>query len=214
MESTKIILDDGSQIDVKGIFYIFNSRYYFIYTLGEKVDDDYVQLYVSQVCKEITNTPNGPVDTGYMLGIETTDTDDWSKVQESITKIVDEKKNSKTDTSIQYLPISMLVNLKIVSKNKFKLMTSLFKEIFNIDIANENSAIPNQNSVQELYTDSNGQMPYQDQAEQTQSNNANEDNDVIIDYRAKFFEEQDKNKMLENQVKELQQKLSTIKDIL
>lgn len=39
-------------------------------------------------------------------------------------------------------------------------------------------------------------------------------NDVIIDYKAKFFEEQEKNKELETQIKELNEKLSNIKSIL
>ena len=51
MENAKIILENGLEIDVNGIFYIFNSKYYFMYTHGEFVDNDYVQLYIVQVCK-------------------------------------------------------------------------------------------------------------------------------------------------------------------
>ena len=40
------------------------------------------------------------------------------------------------------------------------------------------------------------------------------DSDVIIDYRAKFFEEQEKNGELENQIKVLQEKINNIKTII
>ena len=33
MENVKIILENGTQTDVLGVFYVFNSKYYFIYTI-------------------------------------------------------------------------------------------------------------------------------------------------------------------------------------
>ena len=39
-------------------------------------------------------------------------------------------------------------------------------------------------------------------------------NNVIIDYRAKFFEEQDKNRKLQDRISELEAKLSNIKTII
>ena len=113
MDNTKIILNNGTAVNVNGIFYVFNSKYYFIYTTGELDENEYVKLYLVQVCKEVQNTPNGPVDTGYMLGLEITDSTEWKNVQSSITKIVDDKKNGTVSNEIQYLPINMLVNLKI-----------------------------------------------------------------------------------------------------
>ena len=102
-----------------------------MYTKEEIVDDNYVQLYVVKVCKEIQNTQNGPIDTGYMLGIEISDSEEWSEVQKSITKIVNSKKSGIQDKEIQYLPINMLVNLKIINNNKFKLMKELVENYFN-----------------------------------------------------------------------------------
>ena len=85
--------------------------------LAKELDEKgYVQLYVVQVCKEIQNTPTGPLDTGYMLGMEISNPDEWANVQKSITKIVEDKKNNTQSSEIQYLPINMLVNLKIISK--------------------------------------------------------------------------------------------------
>ena len=134
MENTKIFIDNGSEANVNGIFYVFNSKYYFIYTMSELDETDYVRLYVVQVCKEIQNTPTGPIDTGYMLGMEISNPEEWSRVQESITKIVEDKKNNTTNSDIQYLPMSMLTNLKIISKNKFKLMKNIVQDNFKVSI--------------------------------------------------------------------------------
>lgn len=212
MENTKIILENGLESNVNGIFYVFNSKYYFLYTLGEQVDNDYIQLYVVQVCKEVKSTPTGPVETGYMIGMETANKDEWATVQTSITKIVDDRKNGTNSGEIQYLPISMLTNLKIVSKNKLKLMQHLLRDAFNFNLpstthTNIENLIPNQNN--------NSTVPVEPLPISNPVDPVNQvENDVIIDYRTKFFEEQDKNKELEEQIKNLQDKLNSVKSIL
>lgn len=207
MNNASILLENGTQAYVNGIFYVFNSRYYFMYTQGELVDSDYVQLYVVQVCKEVQTTPNGPVDTGYMLGVEISDLAEWNKVQSSITKIVEEKKNGTVNNEIQYLPINMLVNLKIVSKNKFKLMRHLLEQDFKVTIQPSvtSQVVVSQSDVSSVST--------ADPSVDKSVSNADDEN-VIIDYRAKYFEEQDKNSELENQIKDLQDKLNAVKNIL
>lgn len=242
MENVKITLENGTQIDVLGIFYVFNSKYYFIYTLKELDENDYVKLYVVQVCKEIQNTPTGPIDTGNMLGMEISNPEEWGKVQQSITKIVEDKKNNTQSSEIQYLPMNMLVNLKIISKNKFKLMKQIVEENFKVNIisnvAENNNAnetiniqpidpmqitIPNQISTPTLANESsnnNTGVPLQNLSvnENTATpdinNNLGSNGDVIIDYRAKLFEEQEKNSVLEEQIKLLNEKLDSIKQIL
>ena len=202
MENVSIILENGISQVVSGLFYIYNSKYYFMYTNGELVDSDYVQLYVVQVCKEVQKTINGSIDTGYMIGIETSDAEEWSKLQQSITKIVEDKKNGTISEDIKYLPISMLLNLKIISKNKFKLMKHIVEENFKIS-----SKIDGTVEIQPI------EPVVLDQ--QIQSNDITSVNsDVIIDYRTKFFEEQEKNKELQEQIKNLQSKLDSIKSIL
>ena len=218
----------------------FNSKYYFIYTTGEITDNDYVKLYIVQVCKEIKNTPTGPIDTGYMLGLEISDTEEWKKVQESITKIVEDKKNGTQDASLQYLPMNMLVNLKIVSKNKFKLMKHIIENDFKVILGSQtiNNGEDFNNSLE------NGTMVETDTANYVVENNVkvetnfsndkeesailsnqyfqdteNVDNhentdEVIIDYRSRFFEEQQKNQELQEQIRILNEKLSNIKDII
>lgn len=200
MENTKIISDNGAVIDVNGIFYIFNSKYYFIYTKGELEENGYVKLYLVQVCKEVQNTQSGPVETGYMLGMEINDQAEWQKVQSSITTIVEDKKNGTQSATIQYLPINMLVNLKVVSNNKFKLLRHIVEDNFKIVLPNNEQATSN-NAVYDITA--------------AQTNASEElDSDVIIDYRAKFFEEQEKNGELENQIKVLQEKINNIKTII
>ena len=51
MENIKIFID-GIQKDVYGLFYVFDSKYYFIYTEKEVDENGYVILYMSQVGKE------------------------------------------------------------------------------------------------------------------------------------------------------------------
>ena len=216
MEDAKITLENGSQSEVKGIFYIYNSKYYFIYTQGENVDSDYVQLYMVQVCKEIQNTLQGPIDTGYMLGIQTADQDEWSKVQTCVTKIIDSKKNGIAAPEIQYLPINMLVNLKIISKNKFKLLSHTLKEAFNIDFTENINNLDN-NPNQELAATNSSNIIGAAQSIPQSSlppTNVQQVEDIIIDYRAKYFEEQDKNKELEERIKMLEDKIDSIKSII
>lgn len=204
MENAKIFLDNGTEANVNGIFYVFNSKYYFIYTMSELDENDYVRLYVVQVCKEIQNTPTGPIDTGYMLGMEINNSEEWARVQESITKIVEDKKNNTTNGDIQYLPISMLTDLKIISKNKFKLMKNIVQDNFKVEIQ----------SVKEL---NDSTIPLDKLTTIPTSGNAPlsiNDGGVIIDYRSRFFEEQERNQELEEQLKILNGKLEQIKNII
>lgn len=235
MENVKIILDNGAETNVNGIFYVFNSKYYFIYTSGELDETGYVKLYVVQVCKEVQKTPTGPVDTGYMLGMEIKDSDEWSKVQTSITKIVEDKKNRTQSPEIQYLPMNMLVNLKIVSKNKFKLVKEIVENNFKITITpqalpavnnvvnsvldlNLDSNVPlNQSSIEEikpLETLNNNVLPATNLETINNVIETENKSEVIIDYRARFFEEQEKNQQLEEQIRILNEKLENIKNII
>lgn len=248
MENVKITLETGIQIDVLGVFYVFNSKYYFIFTEKELDENDYVKLYVVQVCKEIQNTPTGPIDTGNMLGMEISNSEEWSKVQQSITKIVEDKKNKTQSSEIQYLPMNMLVNLKIISKNKFKLIRQIIEENFKVNIIsnqvdNSNVITSSNNAPSEVVNiqpiepvqlvmpiettistlsnetiTNNNVVPIQDlQVSENLSlvnNNIENNGDVIIDYRAKLFEEQEKNSKLEEQIKLLNEKLDSIKQIL
>ena len=246
MESVKIILDTGQEIEVYGIFYIFNSKYYFMYTAKEFDGGEYVKLYVVQVCKEVKSTPSGSVDTGYMLGMEISDAEEWKNIQQSITKIVEDKKNGTQSPEVQYLPMSMLAKLKVVSKNKFKLMKNIVQDNFKVDLS-ENVVIENliQPVVQEaepIATETPVESiiqevvpitpvtpvepvvqevsPVETNAEESNNNKTSifteqdDDNDVIIDYRTRFFEEQEKNEQLTQEINQLKEKLENIKNIL
>ena len=114
-----------------------------MYTTIEIDSNDYVVLHLVQVGKELKNTPEGPVDTGYMVGVEISDPDEWKLVQGSITKVVADKKNNTQSPDIQYLPISMLSTLKIVSKKTFRLMKNIMENDFNLDIDKESKVEQN-----------------------------------------------------------------------
>lgn len=217
MENLRVILENGIETEVNGIFYVFNSKYYFIYTTGETEDNEYVRLYVVQVCKEIKNTPNGPIDTGYMIGMEISNPEEWRNVQSSITKIVEDKKNGTKSTEIQYLPINMLVNLKIISKNKFKLMKDIVENNFKVvlpqqenlnNITNTTMSEINIEPKETIVDNSNDQVNLNNIVSEEPKG------EVIIDYRARFFEEQEKVQELEEKIKELTEKLENIKSII
>jgi len=260
VDKVKIILENGSEVEVYSIFYLYNSKYYFMYTTKEIDSNGYVVLYLVQVGKELKNTPEGPVDTGYMVGVEISDPDEWKLVQESITKIVDDKKNNIQSPGIQYLPISMLSTLKIVSKKTFRLMRNIIENDFNLNIdidpkveqnfSNENIytlnntqqqidnlvSVPLASIGQQNMTIENGVSDHNesdnfsdgmmystnetavkiDNSENTSMSSMNNptQNDVIIDYRSSFFEEQEKNKQLQLEIEELKQKLENIKSII
>lgn len=182
MENVKVILEDGIETDVSCIFYMYNSKYYIIYTEKKLDENGYVILHLSQIGKEIQNSPTGPVETGYMIGVEVSDPTEWSNVQKSITKIVDDKKNNTKSNDIQYLSSDMLKNLKILSKKTFKLMKSIVESAFKVVIS----------APSNLNTESS-------------------DNEVILDYRTRFFDEQLKNEELQKQIDELTKKIENVK---
>jgi hypothetical protein len=205
MENVKILID-GLEKDVYGIFYIYDSKYYFIYTEKELDESGYVILYMCQVGKETQNTPTGPIDTGYMLGMEITDTAEQQKVQTSVSYIVEDKKNNTLNPQIQYLPINMLTNLKIISKKRFRLLKSIIIDNFklNFEESIEISNVVNNQPVN---------LPVETSNNNETAPTTNEVN-VIIDYRTRFFEEEEKNKELQAQIDSLTQKLNEIKNIL
>ncbi len=195
MNKSKILLDGNIEKEVDGIFYIYNSKYYFIYTEKEIDENGYVILHLVQIGKEIQNTPTGPVDTGFMIGVEV-QSEEWKSVQTSITKIVNDKKNNTQDPEIQYLPATMLNTVKIMSKNTFRLLKNILVDDFNVNF----DSIDNITNNIELSN--------------TQNINSVSNDNVIIDYRSKYFEEEEKVKQLEETIKELNEKISAIKGIL
>lgn len=233
MDNVKIFID-GIEKEVFGLFYIYNSKYYFIYTERELDENGYVILYMTQVGKETANTQTGVVETGYMIGVEVTDSEEQKNVQMSVSYIVEDKKNGTTNPAIQYLPINMLTNLKILSKKRFRLLKTIMVDNFKLSFANdslekeepqnvletlqpvENTTVINEQSIaQPLNQISNieVQEPEINNEINSEINNTNEET-VIIDYRARFFEEQEKNTALQLQIDDLTQKLNDIKKII
>ena len=244
MENVKIFID-GVQKDVYGLFYVFDSKYYFIYTEKELDENGYVILYMAQVGKETKNTEMGPVDTGYMVGIEVVSPEEQQKVQTSISYIVEDKKNNTINSQIQYLPMSMLINLKILGKKRFRLLKSIIVDNFKVPFDNVvisqiqtdnlvNGVVPMAqvvplatntpvepvvslatNEPQSLVVPIEQAVPAEVslQSQPLTNLNANEDN-IIIDYRSKYFEEEEKNKELQVQIDELTKKLNEIKKVI
>jgi hypothetical protein len=237
MENVKIFVD-GIQKDVYGLFYVFNSKYYFIYTENEVDENGYVILYMSQVGKETKNTETGPVDTGYMIGVEVTNPEEQQRVQTSISYIVEDKKNNTINSEIQYLPMSMLTNLKIISKKRFRLLKSIIVDNFNVPfenavdsqiesdnfinkvdpiVSNENSSsivtVESSDQTQTLQNMNNIQDQLQENISDDNNISSNESN-IIIDYRSKYFEEEEKNKELQAQIDELTNKLNEIRKVI
>ena len=188
MEKLNIILENGIDQEVNCLFYLYNQKYYFIYTTKEIDENGYVVLYLTQVGKEVKNTSAGPQETGFMIGVEITDPEEWKNVQTSISKIVETAKTKMADPDIQILPLSMLQKLKILGKKKFRLLKDIVRDDLNVEFEGETIAA----------------TPVVNNNEET----------VVIDYRAKFFEEQGKNEELTKQVEVLNNKLVEIQKII
>ena len=269
MDKTEIFLEDGTKKIVNCIFYLYNNNYYFLYTENEKDENGYIKLYLVKVGKETVNSDNGPVETGNMIGIEVPTLDEWKEVQGSISKIVNSKKTKVEDSSIQYLPINMLVNLKILSKKSFRLLSGIIEKDFGVVLdkkndesivvenkdSNENSissnsleniqnesnelsstdlfpegsnsdSVTNINQGDEIIDELNNDISttndikedheeIQDSFEITTAEvDDASDQEIIIDYRTKFFEEQEKNKKLNDEIEKLNKKLNDIKEII
>ena len=136
MDKVKAILDGENEILVDGLFYLYNSKYYLIYTEKEIDENGYVVMHLSQVGKEIKKSENGTVDTGYMVGVEIQDIEDWRNVQKSISTIVDDKKNGKSSPDIKILPMNMIKKIKILGSKKFRLVKDLLEQHFEITFDN------------------------------------------------------------------------------
>lgn len=188
MEKLNIILEDGIDTEVNSLFYLYNSKYYFIYTTKEIDENGYVILYLTQIGKEVSNTPNGPVETGYMIGAEITDPEEWKQAQVSISKIVETAKTKVADPSIQILPLSMLSKLKITGKKKFRLLKDIVKNDLDVE--------------------------FEESLEEPTHEVVSAQENIVVDYRSKLFEEQQKNEELTKQVEQLTNKINEIQKII
>lgn len=241
MENIKIFVD-GIEKDVFGLFYIYDSKYYFIYTEKEVDENNYVILYMTSVGKETINTENGIIETGAMIGVEITNIEEQQKAQTSISYIVEDKKNNTINPKIQYLPINMITQMKVVSKKRFRLLKSIMEENFKLNFNVVSTTLEDINNsqiqtliqepivvvpeiqepiavvpeIQEPITINEFQLPEMTQPEIVTpiSEEVSNNNNVIIDYRSKYFEETEKNKELETQIEILNQKLNEIKRVI
>ena len=224
MDKAKIIVESNIEKQVCGLYYIYNNKYYFIYTEKELDENGYVVLYLVQVGKEVINNPTGIADTGYMIGLEIADETEWVIVENSITKIVEDKKNGTVNPEIMYLPINSLGKLKIVSKKRFRLLKSIIENDFKVTIDTQGSVAPMEippapnnlaplSDIQPLSPISTVSQPANIQINSDVKNSEIQtpQDVVVIDYRTSFFEEQEKNKELQAKVEELTQKLENVK---
>ena len=132
----------------------------------------------------------------------------------------------------------MLVNLKIVGKKVFRLKPTLVAESFGITVEEKKNeeVVPSIASmtlepvvpvapvptpapiapVVEADVTNNGDSIPLTNVEQVQPVEPTQtvQNDVVIDYRTSFFEEQEKNKSLQSKIDELTEKLNSIKKLV
>lgn len=174
--------------------------------LENNIEEVYSIFYALNNMYYLVYTDKSIDDNGYVIlhfakigrevdgfvGVEITDSNELKNVQTSISKIVNDKKNQLISEEIKYLPISMLSTpVKILGFNTFRLKKDIMQRNFGLTF-------------------------FDDIEEQTDSNAVPVDNNdnVIIDYRAKFFEEQEKNNELKAEINKLNEKLNQIKNIL
>lgn len=159
MNKVEIMDIDGRKIIVGGIYYISNNNYYFIYTKEEKDDEGHIILYILKILQEVINTQNGPMPTGYLIGIKVTDENEYDLIKKDVINIVNDKQNGQGQ-SVRYLDLSYLKNLKVKDYRVFKLNT----DIYNESLKKDNNKVVNQNDMV---------MDYQEKYEQQLKENEN-----------------------------------------
>ena len=140
MNSVEIIDENGIKVNALGIYYISNNNYYFIYTKQELDDQNHVILYITKVLREVTNTANGQVPTGYIIGVKIEDENEYAMVKNDIVNIIDEKQNGKNPV-VRYLDLSMLSNYKVKDYRVFKLDKDTYNSVFGQGLKDTSSSI-------------------------------------------------------------------------
>ena len=161
---------------VKGIYYISNNNYYFLYTENKRDDNGYIVLNIVKVLQEVVNTPTGQASTGNLVGLTIADEQEWKNVQKDISNIIDDKQNKKRE-AVRYLDINLLQKLIIKSNRVFRLKEEIYNKTFTQNIDNS-------------------------------------ENNLILDFKNRYYEETEKNRQLEEQIKSLTEKLNQIKNII
>ena len=203
MNKSEIIDESGNKVVVDGIYYVSNNNYYFIYTKGEVDESGHIVLYILKILQEVNNTPNGPVPTGFLVGVKVTDENEYNLVKQDITNIVAEKQNN-TEPKVMYLDISMLQNLKVKDSRIFKLDAKLYNKIFkNGD---------NQNNIEDENITSQITPAVNTSQESTAINSPTDQSD--INYQQKYEEELKKNEELQNEINNLNNIINQIKSII
>lgn len=175
MDSVEVTIENTLK-SIKGIYYISNNNYYFLYTESKRDDNGYVILNIVKVLQEVVNTPTGQAPTGNLVGLTISDEQEWKNVQKDISNIIDDKQNKKRE-AVRYLDINLLQKLIIKSSRIFRLKEEMYNKTFNQNV--------------EL-----------------------SDNNLILDFKNRYYEETEKNRQLEEQVKNLTEKLNQIKNII
>ena len=175
MDSVEVTIENTLK-SIKGICYISNNNYYFLYTESKRDDNGYVILNIVKVLQEVVNTPTGQAPTGNLVGLTISDEQEWKNVQKDISNIIDDKQNKKRE-AVRYLDINLLQKLIIKSSRIFRLKEEMYNKTFNQNV--------------EL-----------------------SDNNLILDFKNRYYEETEKNRQLEEQVKNLTEKLNQIKNII
>ena len=150
MNSVEIIDENGIKVNALGIYYISNNNYYFIYTKQELDDQNHVILYITKVLREVTNTPNGQVPTGYIIGVKVDDENEYTTVKNDIVNIIEEKQSGK-DPTVRYLDLSMLSNYKVKDYRVFKLDKNTYSSVFGqmLDEPGNNSDVTDYKAMYE-----------------------------------------------------------------
>lgn len=175
MDNVEVTIENEVK-SVKGIYYISNNNYYFLYTENKFDENGYIIISIVKVLQEVVNTPTGQAPTGNLIGITISDEQEWKNVQKDISNIIDDKQNKKRE-AVRYLDINLLQKLIVKSTRIFRLKNEIYKKTFNID-------------------------------------NENLDNNLILDFKNRYYEETEKNRQLEEEIKTLKEKLNQIKNII
>ena len=128
MKNVEITIDNIKK-SVKGIYYISNNNYYFLYTENKLDENGYVILNIVKVLQEVVNTPTGQAPTGNLVGLTISNENEWKIVQKDISNIIADKQNHKNE-AVRYLEMNLLKNLIIKNNRIFRLKEDMYNKTF------------------------------------------------------------------------------------
>lgn len=167
MKQVLLSYESGYTFSVDAIKYFkYNYNTYFIYTLHEEDEKEYIKLYIVKIMEELGEKVSQTIRRN----------DEWDKMKYIVKKLINEIRSHDVKNFILMDP-SLLDGLTIYDAREFKLSKDLV-EVLSKDILQEQSG---QTTQDDLYTDDNNILFETEILELDEEENVSNDTIEILD---------------------------------